>query len=156
MKQVVEDMKKNHDNFKVGRIMVVDDEAELMTALCEALAVQGYETMGFATGADALKVLAEQDYDLLLTDLMMPEMDGIALLHAGLEIDPNLVCIIMTGHGTVQTAVEAMKKGAFDYVLKPFKLNTLLLYSPAPWKYAVCGWKIYSCGKQWPFMNWVR
>jgi PAS domain S-box-containing protein len=126
MKQVVEDMKKNHENFKVGRIMIVDDEAELMTALCEALAVQGYETMGFTTGADALKVLVEQDYDLLLTDLMMPEMDGIALLQAGLEIDPNLVGIIMTGHGTVQTAVEAMKTGAFDYVLKPFKLNTLL------------------------------
>ena len=126
MKQVVEDMKKNHDNFKVGRIMIVDDEAELMSALCEALAGQGYETMGFTTGADALKVLVEQDYDLLLTDLMMPEMDGIALLQAGLEIDPNLVGIMMTGHGTVQTAVEAMKTGAFDYVLKPFKLNTLL------------------------------
>jgi PAS domain S-box-containing protein len=119
-------MKKNHDNFKVGRIMIVDDEAELMTALCEALAGQGYETTGFTTGADALKILVEQDYDLLLTDLMMPEMDGIALLQAGLEIDPNLVGIIMTGHGTVQTAVEAMKKGAFDYVLKPFKLNSLL------------------------------
>jgi PAS domain S-box-containing protein len=119
-------MKKNHDNFKVGRIMIVDDEAELMTALCEALAGQGYETTGFTTGADALKILVEQDYDLLLTDLMMPEMDGIALLKAGLEIDPNLVGIIMTGHGTVQTAVEALKKGAFDYVLKPFKLNSLL------------------------------
>jgi PAS domain S-box-containing protein len=126
MKQVLGDMKMNHDNFKVGRIMIVDDEAELMTALREALAGQGYETMGFTTGADALKVLAEQDYDLLLTDLMMPEMDGIALLQAGLEIDPNLVGIIMTGHGTVPTAVDAMKKGAFDYVLKPFKLNTLL------------------------------
>ena len=119
-------MKKNHDNFKVGRIMIVDDEAGLMTTLCEALAGQGYETTGFTTGADALKVLAEQNYDLLLTDLMMPEMDGIALLQAGLEIDPNLVGIIMTGHGTVQTAVEAIKLGAFDYVLKPFKLNTLL------------------------------
>jgi PAS domain S-box-containing protein/putative nucleotidyltransferase with HDIG domain len=126
MKQVMGDMKMNHDNFKVGRIMIVDDEAELMTALCEALAGQGYETTGFITGADALKVLVEQDYDLLLTDLMMPEMDGIALLQAGLEIDPNLVGIIMTGYGTVQTAVEAMKTGAFDYVLKPFKLNTLL------------------------------
>ncbi|MDP2862082.1 MAG: PAS domain S-box protein [Desulfobacterales bacterium] len=116
----------DHDNLKLGRIMIVDDEAELMTALCEALAGQGYETTGFTTGADASKVLVEQDYDLLLTDLMMPEMDGIALLQAGLEIDPNLVCIIMTGHGTVQTAVEAMKKGAFDYILKPFKLNTLM------------------------------
>jgi PAS domain S-box-containing protein len=120
------DMKKNHDNFKVGRIMIVDDEAELMTALCEALAGHGYETTGFTTGTDALKILVEQDYDLLLTDLMMPEMDGIALLKAGLEIDPNLVGIIMTGHGTVQTAVKAIKLGAFDYVLKPFKLNTLL------------------------------
>ncbi len=119
-------MKMDKNNLKVGRIMIVDDEAELMTALCEALADQGYETMGFTTGADALKVLVEQDYDLLLTDLMMPEMDGIALLQAGLEIDPNLVGIIMTGHGTVQTAVEAMKTGAFDYVLKPFKLDTLL------------------------------
>ena len=119
-------MKKNHDNFKVGRIMIVDDEAELMTALCEALAAQGYETTGFTTGADALKILVEQDYDLLLTDLMMPEMNGIALLKAGLEIDPNLVGIIMTGHGTVQTAVEAIKLGAFDYVLKPFKLGTIL------------------------------
>ena len=116
----------NHDNLKLGRIMIVDDEAELMTALCEAIAAQGYETNGFTTGADALKVLVEQDYDLLMTDLMMPEMDGIALLKGGLEIDPNLVCIIMTGHGTVQTAVEAMKKGAFDYILKPFKLNTLM------------------------------
>lgn len=116
----------NHDNLKLGRIMIVDDEAELMTALCESLAAQGYEANGFTNGADALKVLAEQDYDLLLTDLMMPEMDGIALLKSGLEIDPNLICIIMTGHGTVQTAVEAMQKGAFDYILKPFKLNTLM------------------------------
>ncbi len=115
-----------HNNLKLGRIMIVDDEAELMTALCEALAAQGYEANGFTTGADALKVLVEQDYDLLLTDLMMPEMDGIALLKAGIEIDPNLICIIMTGHGTVQTAVEAMQKGAFDYILKPFKLNTLM------------------------------
>ncbi|MFH1934050.1 MAG: PAS domain S-box protein [Pseudomonadota bacterium] len=115
-----------HNNLKLGRIMIVDDEAELMTALCEALAAQGYETNGFTNGADALNVLAEQDYDLLLTDLMMPEMDGIALLKSGLEIDPNLICIIMTGHGTVQTAVEAMQKGAFDYILKPFKLKALM------------------------------
>ena len=58
-----------------------------------------------------------------MTDLMMPGMDGIELIRAGLEIDPNLIGIIMTGHGTVQTAVEAMKTGAFDYILKPFKLE---------------------------------
>ncbi|MHB9097272.1 MAG: PAS domain S-box protein, partial [Syntrophales bacterium] len=113
-------------NDAIGRIIVVDDEAELMSALCETLVRQGYETAGFLTGAEALAVLKEREFDLLLTDLMMPGMDGIELIRAGLEIDPNLIGIIMTGHGTVQTAVEAMKIGAFDYILKPFKLNTLL------------------------------
>ncbi|MDO9229365.1 MAG: PAS domain S-box protein [Syntrophales bacterium] len=117
---------KNNSNYKVGRIIVVDDEAELMSALCEMLAGQGYETAGFLTGAEALAVLKEREFDLLLTDLMMPGMDGIELIRAGIEIDPNLIGIIMTGHGTVQTAVEAMKTGAFDYILKPFKVNTLL------------------------------
>ena len=111
---------------KLGRLLVVDDEVELMTALCQMLTEYGYEAAGFTSGKDALEALKEQDFDLLLADLMMPEMDGITLLRLGLEIDPNLVGIIMTGQGTVQTAVEAMKIGAFDYVLKPFKLQAVL------------------------------
>ena len=112
-------------NYKVGRVLIVDDEAELMTALCEGLAKSGYETAGFTTGAEALEALKNYDYDLLLTDLMMPGMDGIDVIRAGLKIDPNLICIIMTGQGTVQTAVEAMQIGSFHYILKPFKLSTL-------------------------------
>jgi DNA-binding NtrC family response regulator len=110
---------------KLGRLLIVDDEIELMTALCETLTTQGYETTGLTSAEEALRVLQEQDFDVLLADLMMPAMDGIALLRAGLAIDPHLVGIIMTGQGTVQTAVEAMKVGAFDYVLKPFKLSAL-------------------------------
>ena len=125
-RQIMKNIAQKDSNHKVGHIIVVDDEAELMSALCEMLAGQGYETAGFLTGAEALAVLKEREFDLLLTDLMMPGMDGIELIRAGLEIDPNLIGIIMTGHGTVQTAVEAMKIGAFDYILKPFKLNTLL------------------------------
>lgn len=121
-----EDMTNEKSDYRVGRIMVVDDEVELKNALCEMLGGQGYEAAGFLTGAEALEVLKEQEFDLLLTDLMMPGMDGIELIRAGLLIDPNLVGIIMTGHGTVQTAVEAMKTGAFDYLLKPFKLATLV------------------------------
>jgi CheY-like chemotaxis protein len=75
---------------------------------------------------DALRALQCQNFELLLTDLMMPEMDGIGLMRAALDIDPHLACILMTGQGTVQTAVEAMKIGALDYVLKPFKMQTLL------------------------------
>ncbi|MBI2503030.1 MAG: response regulator [Candidatus Latescibacteria bacterium] len=111
---------------ELGRVMVVDDEPELLKALCKILREQGYETVGFAAGREALEALEQQDFDLLLTDLMMPGMDGIALLRAALEIDRHLVGVIMTGQGTIQTAVEAMKLGAFDYVLKPFKMRELL------------------------------
>ncbi|MBF8284957.1 MAG: hypothetical protein HW378_3872, partial [Anaerolineales bacterium] len=111
---------------KLGRLLIVDDEVELMTALREMLTRQGYEAVGFTSGEQALEALREGEFDLLLTDLMMPGLDGIALLRAGLDIDPHLVGIIMTGQGTVQTAVEAMKTGAFDYVLKPFKLSAVL------------------------------
>ena len=111
---------------QLGRLLIVDDELELTSALCEMLNAQGYEAVGFTRAGDALNALQEKGFDLLLTDLMMPEMDGIALLRSALEIDPHLVGIMMTGHGTVQTAVEAMKLGAFDYVLKPFKLSAML------------------------------
>jgi len=117
-----------HDNLNVttGRIIVVDDEPELVSIICEMLAEQEYETAGFTSGREALEVLKVNDYDILLSDLMMPEMSGIELLQAGLEIDPNLIGIIMTGHATVKTAVEAIKIGAFDYITKPFKLSSML------------------------------
>jgi DNA-binding NtrC family response regulator len=113
-------------NSKRGRLLIVDDEVELKNALCETLADEGFETVGAADGAEGLKVLEKQDIDLLLSDLMMPGMDGIQVLRKALEVDPNLVGIIMTGQGTVPSAVEAMKVGAFDYVLKPFNLQTML------------------------------
>ena len=109
-----------------AKILVVDDEVKLKTALVETLIEHGYEAAGYTSGHEALAALREQAFDVLISDLMMPEMGGIALLQAGLDIDPDLVGIIMTGQGTIQTAVEAMKLGAFDYVLKPFKLQTFL------------------------------
>jgi DNA-binding NtrC family response regulator len=117
---------KSVDNRKSGRLLIVDDEVELKNALCETLADAGYETTGATSAEQGLKVLADQEFDLLLSDLMMPGMNGIQLLCKALEMDPNLVGLIMTGHGTVQSAVEAMKVGAFDYVLKPFNLQTML------------------------------
>jgi two-component system, cell cycle sensor histidine kinase and response regulator CckA len=108
------------------RLLIVDDEYELMAALVESLTALGYEAIGLTSGEEALKALQGENFDLLLADLMMPGMDGITLLQAALELDPSLVGLIMTGQGTVQTAVEAMKIGAFDYILKPFKLRTIL------------------------------
>jgi DNA-binding NtrC family response regulator len=109
-----------------GQLLVVDDEVELMNALRDTLAAQGFDVTGVTSGADGLSALRSRPFDLLLSDLMMPGMDGIQLLKAALEIDPDLVGIIMTGQGSVPTAVEAMKVGAFDYLLKPFKLQAVL------------------------------
>jgi DNA-binding NtrC family response regulator len=113
-------------NPKRGSLLIVDDEIELMRALCESLGEQGFTVKGFSKPAEAIEALRDGDFDLLLSDLMMPETDGIALLKQALEIDPNLVGIIMTGQGTIQTAVEAMKSGAFDYILKPFRIQAML------------------------------
>ncbi|WP_342616806.1 hybrid sensor histidine kinase/response regulator [Rhodoferax sp. GW822-FHT02A01] len=107
-------------------ILVVDDERAQMQALCDTLKDQGFHTIGFNSGRLALDALRTGHFSLLLTDLMMPELDGIALLQAAQQIDPQLVCIIMTGNGTITTAVEAMRVGALDYILKPFKLSAIL------------------------------
>src|SRR6476660_6683848 len=101
----------------IAKLLIVDDEVALMTALCNTLQNEGYATTGFASAREALAALREQTFDLVLSDLMMPELDGITLLRTALEIDRDLVGIVMTGHGTVDTAVEAMKVGALDYIL---------------------------------------
>ena len=109
-----------------ARLLIVDDEAAHMRALCDTLEREGYVTRGFTSGREALEALREQSFDLLLTDLQMPEIDGITLLRACQEIDRDIACVLMTGHGTIATAVDALKAGALDYVLKPFKLSSIL------------------------------
>jgi two-component system sensor histidine kinase/response regulator len=108
------------------RLLVVDDEAALLRALCETLQLEGYVTRGFASATQALAALQPGEHDLLLTDLTMPEMNGIELTSAARLIDPDLAVIVMTGYGTIDTAVKAMQGGALDYILKPFKLNVVL------------------------------
>jgi signal transduction histidine kinase len=107
------------------RLLVVDDEARQMEALCRTLTPEGYDVTGFTVPEDALAALREQPFDVLLTDLMMPGMDGLALLSAALAVDPDLVGIMMTGQGSVTSAVDAMKLGALDYILKPFNLSAI-------------------------------
>jgi two-component system, cell cycle sensor histidine kinase and response regulator CckA len=110
----------------IGNILVVDDEVELKNALVEALSSQNFGVVGFSSPVAALEALRTQSFDVLLSDLMMPEMGGIQLVKEALNIDPNMIAIIMTGQGTIQTAVDAMKAGTFDYVLKPFRLQAVM------------------------------
>jgi signal transduction histidine kinase len=109
-----------------ARLLVVDDEVAQMRALTDTLGLEGYAVEGFSSPRAALAALRPGEVDLILTDLMMPEMDGIALIDAARQIDPELCAIMMTGHGTIDTAVLAMQRGALDYILKPFKLNVIL------------------------------
>ncbi len=108
-----------------ARLLIVDDEPEFLTPLCEFLSRSGYEVRGVTSGTDALAELRGRSFDLLLTDMIMPEMDGIELLKAAFEVDHELVAIVITGHGTISSAVEAMKVGAFDYMVKPLEFRTL-------------------------------
>ncbi|WP_028311769.1 sensor histidine kinase [Derxia gummosa] len=110
----------------LARLLIVDDEVAQMRALCDTLQDEGYATTGCTDAASALDLLRAKPFDLLLSDLMMPGMDGIALLRAALAIDPMLIVIIMTGEGSISSAVEAMRAGAQDYILKPFRLSAAL------------------------------
>lgn len=107
-------------------VLVVDDQLTHLQALCDVLTQHGFTVSGYATGEAALARLREGGGDVLLTDLVMPQIDGLALLAAALEIDPLMACVIMTGAGTVDSAVRAMKGGACDYIVKPFKGAALL------------------------------
>ena len=109
-----------------ARLLVADDEPAQMRALCDTLGHHGYDVIGVDSGPAALEALAGGGFDLLLTDLLMPGMDGIELLQTALARDPSLVVVLTTGEGTIASAVEAMRAGALDYVLKPFKLSAIL------------------------------
>jgi signal transduction histidine kinase len=109
-----------------GRLLVVDDQIAQVTALVRTLEMEGYAPTGAYSAAEALAALRKEHFDILITDLMMPEMDGVSLLRAAHALDPDLVGIVMTGHGSVDTAVAAMKSGALDYILKPFNLTAML------------------------------
>jgi signal transduction histidine kinase len=110
---------------KQGRLLIVDDESAQMRALCDTLFIEGYSTKGFDSPKAALEDLRPGQYDLLLTDLQMPAMDGIALIAAVRQVDPEIGAIVMTGHGTIDNAVAAMRSGALDYITKPFRLNVV-------------------------------
>src|SRR5262245_36406246 len=109
-----------------GRLLVVDDEVELMRALCESLRDEGFDPTGFSRPDEALAELPGGDFDVILSDLLMDGTDGSPLRREGQQLEAALVGVIMTGQGSIQSAGEAMKAGAFDYILKPFRLQQVL------------------------------
>jgi two-component system NtrC family response regulator len=109
-------------------VLIVDDEKNYPPILSAVLEEEGFEALTAYSGEEALSVLKNSDVDLVLTDMKMPTLDGIELLERIKEKDPGLPVIMMTAHGTVEKAVEAMQKGAYNYILKPFDNERLVIY----------------------------
>ena len=109
-------------------ILIVDDEKNYLVVLSAVLEEEGYEVLTAQSGREALEIQETSDLDLTLTDMKMPGMDGIMLLEHIKAKDPDLPVIMMTAHGTIDKAVEAMQKGAYSYILKPFDNERLIIY----------------------------
>jgi two-component system response regulator HydG len=109
-----------------GRILVVDDQRNMRATTALLLRSEGYTVDEAGGGEEALAWLADHQVDLLLTDLKMEPMDGLQLLKRALEVAPRLAVIVMTAYGSIETAVEAMRRGAYDYITKPFKDGELI------------------------------
>jgi DNA-binding NtrC family response regulator len=107
------------------KILVVDDELFVRELLLEFLSTQGYEVSLADSGEKAVKLMQTQPVDVVLLDLKMPGIDGIETLKQLREIDSSALAIIMTGYPTIESSIEALRHGAYDYVIKPFKLNEL-------------------------------
>ncbi len=107
------------------RILVVDDEESIREFFEIMLKREGYEVQTASNGREGLEALKASPADLVISDIQMPEMSGLELLAKGKEVDPELVCIMITAFGSTDTAVEAMKLGAYDYIQKPFKIDEI-------------------------------
>ncbi len=106
-------------------LLVVDDDVSIRELLVEYLATRGYRVDGTSDGRIALELLRSTRYDLVLTDFQVPHRDGLDILRVARQLSPPLPTILMTGYGTVDTAVAALKEGAADFVLKPFRLKRI-------------------------------
>src|SRR5262245_6269445 len=101
-----------------ARILIVDDEATIRLTLGTLLTRAGYEVASAENGPEAIALLERQNFDLMLVDLKMPEMDGMQVVTASRRRQPDLAIIVLTGHGSLETAVEGLHQGVFDYLLK--------------------------------------
>lgn len=118
---------RNKTNENAPLILVVDDEVSIRKTLIEILSFEGYKTHEASDGEQGIKIFSEHKFDAVLCDIKMPKMDGMEFLNKALEIAPDVPVIMISGHGTIETAVEAVKKGAYDFISKPPDLNRLLI-----------------------------
>lgn len=111
----------------MAKILIIDDEEVILSTLKEILEYEDYEVETAKNGLEGLEMIQREQYDVVLCDIKMPKMDGIEVLEKGLALKSDIQFIMISGHGTIETAVEATKKGAFDFIEKPPDLNRMLI-----------------------------
>lgn len=111
----------------MATILIIDDEKSIRKTLSEILSYEGYKIDEASDGEEGLKKFKEKTYDLVICDIKMPKLDGIEFLEKAKEVNSDVPIIIISGHGNIETAVEAVKKGAYDYISKPPDLNRMLI-----------------------------
>lgn len=112
-------------SHKAARVLVVDDRPEMAEMIAEDLCGRGYDGVALSSGQDALRILQTERVDALVTDVRMPDINGLALLRASLRLDPSRPVIVMTAYETLDNAMEANGEGAYKYLIKPFRLEEL-------------------------------
>lgn len=112
-------------NGAAARVLVVDDKPEMADLIAEDLRERGYFALAVSSGREAIQVLQTQHVDALVTDLRMPDIDGFAVVQASQGLDPSRPVILMTAFGAMGTALRAFEVGAYQYLLKPFRLERL-------------------------------
>ena len=110
-----------------GSVLIIDDEPLMRVSMVDALKAVGYDVQEASTGSDGLQCLRSSRFDLVITDLRLPGVDGLHIVRVCKEQWPSTEVIVITAHGSVDTAVNAMKSGAYDYITKPFSMDELLL-----------------------------
>ncbi len=108
-------------------ILVIDDERAIRNSLKDILSMEGFKVEEAADGAEGIKKITDNEYDCILCDIKMPKADGMEVLQKAMELKPDIPFIVISGHGTIETAVDAVKKGAYDYISKPPDLNRMLI-----------------------------
>jgi len=109
-----------------AKVLVVDDEAHIRSGLVRGLNLVGYEAEAAASGNEALALLKQSSYDLMVLDMLMPDIPGVAVMQQAYLLQPELLIVILTGHGTLESAIAAIKSEAIDYLLKPVGIHRII------------------------------
>ncbi|MEA2116304.1 MAG: response regulator [Thermodesulfobacteriota bacterium] len=109
-----------------AKLLIIDDEVEFASTLCQRLQLRGFDVTDVYSGGEGLAVLSTIEPEIIILDLKMPDMSGLDVLEGIKKHDPTIEVIMLTGHGSAGSGIEAMEKGAFDYLMKPVDLKELL------------------------------